>query len=150
MLKNILKITCDITDIELPKRNLQDETYLSMVMDDSVDVREEINTIRGDATFEPTVTIDEEDEEIDDDVQMMMWMIQIVEISLTFLTVTPSQVDSGKKQGGTFTVDVNSSSRGVISISYNDGNGWISAQIEIVSTLVKLKLDSLIIGLVVG
>ena len=46
LLKNILKITCDITDIELPKRNLQDETYLSMVMDDSVDVREEINTIR--------------------------------------------------------------------------------------------------------
>ena len=31
--------------------------------------------------------------------------------TLTFLTVTPSQVDSGKKQGGTFTVDVNSSSR---------------------------------------
>ena len=52
-------------------------------------------------------------------------MIQIVEISLTFLTVTPSQVDSGKKQGGTFTVNVNSSSRGVVSISYNDGNGWI-------------------------
>ena len=67
LLKNILKITCDITDIELPKRNLQDETYLSMVMDDSVDVREEINTIRGDVTFEPTPTIDEEDDDTDDD-----------------------------------------------------------------------------------
>ena len=68
----------------------------------------------------------------------MMWMIQIVEISQPFLTVTPSQVDSGKKQGGTFTVDVNSSSRGVYPISYNDGNGWISVKIEIVSTVVKL------------
>ena len=127
LLKNILKITCDITDIELPKRNLQDETYLSMVMDDSVDVREEINTIRGDATFEPTVTIDEEDEEIDDDVRDDSVDDSDSGDTLTFLTVTPSQVDSGKKQGGTFTVDVNSSSRGAISISYNDGNGWISA-----------------------
>ncbi len=127
LLKNILKITCDITDIELPKRNLQDETYLSMTMDDSVDVREEINTIRGDATFEPTPTVDDDPDPSDDtDVTDDTDDTDSGDIT-TFLTVTPGQVDNGKKQGGSFTLDVNSSSRGAISISYNDGDGWISA-----------------------
>ena len=129
MLKNILKITCDITDIELPKRNLQDETYLSMVMDDSVDVREEINTIRGDATFEPTPTVDDDPDPSDDtddtDTTDDTDDTDSGDIT-TFLTVTPGQVDNGKKQGGSFSLNVNSSSRGVVSISYNDGNGWIS------------------------
>ena len=130
LLKNILKITCDITDIELPKRNLQDETYLSMVMDDSVDVREEINTIRGDATFEPTPTVDDDPDPSDDtddtDTTDDTDDTDSGDIT-TFLTVTPGQVDNGKKQGGSFSLNVNSSSRGVVSISYNDGNGWISA-----------------------
>ena len=127
LLKNILKITCDITDIELPKRNLQDETYLSMTMDDSVDVRDEINTIRGDATFEPTPTVDDTTDDTDvvdttDDTDDT----DSGDIT-SFLTVTPGQVDNGRKEGGSFGLAVNSSSRGVISISYNDGNGWVSA-----------------------
>lgn len=125
LLKNILKLSCDITNIKLPIRNLQDETYTSMVIDDSVDIKEEIKKIKGDATYVPAAnnedtSSDDTSDPVDDD--------PIDTNPITKLVVTPAQVGEGSKRGGKFRLDVDSSSKGTITIEYQDKNkNWIRA-----------------------
>ena len=48
---------------------------------------------------------------------------------ITKLVVTPTQVGEGSKRGGKFTLDVDSSSKGTITIEYQDKNkNWIKAK----------------------
>ena len=71
LLKNILRITCDIVDILLPKRNIQDDNFITSTFDESVDIREYINTITSDTTYEEVETDDDNtvDDYTDEDVE---------------------------------------------------------------------------------
>ena len=53
LLKNILRISCDVVDILLPKRNINDETFVSNAFDPSVDVKSIIKTLKEDTTYTP-------------------------------------------------------------------------------------------------
>lgn len=131
LLKNILEITCNLIDVHLPKRNVQDETYTTMVLDPSVDVREIIKEIKGDTKFESTDTgITESYDPFVEDVEDIEDEILNEDTSdpLSFLTVSPAQLSTGIIQGGRVEIGVNSSSPVTVTIEYESGgNDWILA-----------------------
>ena len=130
MLKNILEITCNLIDVHLPKRNVQDETYTTMVLDPSVDVREIIKEIKGDTKFESTDTGITESIDFEEDVEDIEDEILNEDTSdpLSFLTVSPAQLSTGIIQGGRVEIGVNSSSPVTVTIEYESGgNDWILA-----------------------
>ena len=59
-------------DILLPKRNIQDDNFITSTFDESVDIREYINTITSDTTYEGETdddnTVDDyTDEDVEDE-----------------------------------------------------------------------------------
>ena len=146
ILKRILELSCNITNKELPIRNAQDETYVKRVLDESIDVKELIETIKGDSTYEggnPTTTPTEETQDSPtgggtdsptgggvphDTLDNPGPTEEEEEVpSSSYLRISPTQVGNGSSIGGTFNVSVDTSHSGQIRVEYNDGYGWITA-----------------------
>lgn len=139
ILKNIITVTCDIIDILLPKRNIQDENYTSMAFDPSVDIKSKIKELADDTSYEPIrgngnsgsgtgsgnnpddfteeeVEVEEDEILVEDDIQ-----------SVSYLKVSPKQPQSISKVGGSQIFDIESSSPVNITWTTSDGNsGWVT------------------------
>lgn len=122
ILKNILRITCDIVDMLLPKRNVQDDNFVTTAFDPSVDVREFITELTNDTTYEPVVT--EEDNTVDDytEEETEEEEDEIVDAPSS-LKVTPVQMTVGI-EGGQKQFNVESTSPVTIRIDLLDEGGY--------------------------
>ena len=140
LLANILRIACDVIDLYLPKRNIQDETYTTMILDPSVDVREIIKDLKGDTTFESVETESTEsyeEEDFEEDVEDIEDEILNEDTSdpQSFLTVSPGQLSTGIKQGGRVQLNVNSSSPVTVTVEFESGGtDWIKSKQSTLAT----------------
>ena len=126
LLKNILRITCDIVDILLPKRNIQDDNFITSTFDESVDIREYINTITSDTTYEGESdddnTVDDyTDEDVEDEEE------EIINTPSS-LTVSPAQGRNVNSDAQQVEFEVTSTSNVTVSFEFQDeslhGNKW--------------------------
>lgn len=136
LLKNILTVTCDIIDMLLPKRNIQDETYTSMAFDESVDVKAIIDEVTSDTTYEPSEPEPEEEvepndppdfpeEEVEEEEDEIITQEEPDNTPKPFLTVTPAQTGVIPSSGGGQVFTVNSSSPVSVTISPTPSGDWV-------------------------
>ena len=110
----------------LPKRNIQDDNFITSTFDESVDIREYINTITSDTTYEGETdddnTVDDyTDEDVEDEEE------EIINTPSS-LTVSPAQGRNVNSDAQQVEFEVTSTSNVTVSFEFQDeslhGNKW--------------------------